>query len=85
MLNDVSGEANCKVHANYKYADSLSWAVTLPRKRSVRLTYDKQHIYLPLLIFYHIYNCAFRYVCVISGILVCFAVFRYFLVFIWTG
>ena len=34
MLNDVSGEANCKVHANYKYADSLSWAVTLPGKRT---------------------------------------------------
>ena len=34
MLNDVSGEANCKVHANYKYADSLSWAVTLPRKQT---------------------------------------------------
>ena len=31
MLNDVSGEANCKVHANYKHTDSLSWAVTLPR------------------------------------------------------
>ena len=34
MLNDVSGEANCKVYANYKYADSLSRAVTLPRKRT---------------------------------------------------